>query len=113
MGLRERWQGWLELLDHPVGGGIIPPNLTEQQREVMRRLARTLIHFSTQSASAEHKSDWARFIDKLHRAALHEGLRDECHLSVVMDWAHQEYKVSMLCSEPFYAALTYSQIPGV
>ncbi|OJT09451.1 hypothetical protein TRAPUB_11306 [Trametes pubescens] len=94
MGSRDRWRGWLELLDDPAGAGIIPPGLTDKQRDVMRRLARTLIHFSTQSASAEHESDWARFINKLEEYARLEGLTDEVHLAVVMDWARQEHKES-------------------
>lgn len=91
---RERWQGWLEVLDAPNGHGIIPTGVTERQRDIMRRLARTLIHFSKQTASAEHESDWARFINKLKAYTCTKGLTDECHLALVTDWAKQEYRVS-------------------
>lgn len=93
IGSRNRWRGWLELLNDPAGAGILPPGLTDKQRDVMRRLARTLIHFSAQSASAEHESDWARFINKLQEYARLEGLTDEVHLAVVMDWVRHEHKV--------------------
>ncbi|KAL1937970.1 hypothetical protein VTO73DRAFT_12720 [Trametes versicolor] len=87
---RERWQGWLEVLDAPNGHGIIPAGVTERQRDIMRRLARSLIHFSEQTASAEHESDWARFMNKLDAYVRAEGLTDECHLAVITDWAQQE-----------------------
>lgn len=91
---RSRWEGWLEVLDAPNGLGILPPGITDQQREIMRRLARTLIRFSSQNASAEHEADWAHFIRHLESSAQAEGLRGECQLALVLDWARTERLVS-------------------
>lgn len=94
---RARWQGWLELIDHPTGQGILPATTTDRQRAALRKLALMLINFGTADAQVgQPQRDWARVCTHIQRVASEQGLTGERQLELVLEWVHAEYKVCAL-----------------
>ncbi len=91
---RSRWEGWLELLAHPAGQGILPPGTTVQQREALRGLARALIGFSSLNTPRSRRTEegWSLFSACLHRVASEQGLAGERQWEMILDqWVAQEH----------------------
>ncbi|EIW63680.1 uncharacterized protein TRAVEDRAFT_43957 [Trametes versicolor FP-101664 SS1] len=91
---RARWEGWLEVINHPTGQGMFPASTTERQRAALRGLARTLVLFSIDDANGEHRRDWPHLINHIREIAAREGLTGERQLELVLDWARVEYQTS-------------------
>lgn len=108
---RERWQGWLDLIEHPHGQGILPATTTARQRAALRGLARILISFGIENSYDHPEQDWVHLFNRMRRAAATEGLTGEEQLELVLDWARAEYKVR------FYLLtgnlLTSVKLPGL
>ncbi|OJT15052.1 hypothetical protein TRAPUB_8383 [Trametes pubescens] len=91
---RARWEGWLEVINHPNGLGMFPASTTDRQRAALRGLARALVFFSIEDTNGEHQRDWPRFINRICELAAREGLTGERQLELVLDWARVEYQAS-------------------
>ncbi|EIW52832.1 uncharacterized protein TRAVEDRAFT_53271 [Trametes versicolor FP-101664 SS1] len=91
---RERWEGWLEVINHPTGQGMFPASTTDRQRAALRGLARALIFFSIEDARGERKRDWPHFLNHIREVAAREGLTGERQPELVADWARTEYQAS-------------------
>ncbi|KAJ3014290.1 hypothetical protein NUW54_g1341 [Trametes sanguinea] len=89
---RARWDGWLQVIDHPTGHGMFPTLTTPRQRAALRSLVRALISFSIRDARAEHRQDWARFVNHIRDIAMTEGITGERQLELVAQWAHEEHQ---------------------
>lgn len=102
---RSRWVGWLELLEHPTGQGILPQGTTVQQRGALCGLANALISFSSLNTPASRRTeeDWSLFSRCLHRVAAEQGLTGERQWGMIIDeWVAQERQVSPLLSLSLY-----------
>lgn len=92
---RARWEGWLEIIDHPVGLGILPVMTSARQRAALRGLAQVLIFFSTTNALRAREQDWARVFAHIQRIAQEKDLGGVRQLELVFEWVKAEYKVSI------------------
>ncbi|KAL1944888.1 hypothetical protein VTO73DRAFT_2508 [Trametes versicolor] len=81
---RARWEGWIDLLAHPTGGGLLPPATTERQRAVLRALARILIDFSA-GREAGMRLNGAQFLRRMLEVAGIRGLAGETQLEIILD----------------------------
>ncbi|EIW52966.1 uncharacterized protein TRAVEDRAFT_53388 [Trametes versicolor FP-101664 SS1] len=77
---RARWEGWLEVINHPTGQGMFPASTTERQRAALRGLARALIFFSIEDAHGQRRQDWPHFVNRVREIAAMEGLTGERQL---------------------------------
>ncbi|OJT11156.1 hypothetical protein TRAPUB_12312 [Trametes pubescens] len=91
---RARWEGWLEVINHPTGLGMFPASTTERQRAALRGLARALVFFSIEDASGQRRQDWPHFVNRVREIAAMEGLTGERQLELVLDWVRVEHQAS-------------------
>lgn len=79
-----RWEGWINLLAHPTGAGLLPPATAECQRAVLRALARILIDFSA-GREAGMRLNGAQFLRRMLEVAGIRGLAGETQLKIILE----------------------------
>lgn len=88
-----RWEGWLDVVDHPQGLGILPPTTTDCQRATIRGIARALMFFGRDNAGTRPQRDWVHFIQHVRSVAAAENITGERQLEMILEWVRAEYRV--------------------
>ncbi len=87
------WEGWLDVVDHPDGLGILPPTTTDRQCAAIHGIAHALMFFGRDNAGTGPQHDWVHFIQQVRRIAAAENVIGEHQLEMILEWVRAEYRV--------------------